>query len=400
MTMTLEALETPKIASAMQVSVAQDNLAKALGTVSRAISGRAAMPILGYVLVTTDGERLRLSATNLETTITTWIPARVLSDGNACLQGAIIRETIGALPSGRDVALNIKGTEVKVECERVSANLKGAQTSEFPAVSLMEVAPAVRLPAGELRRAMDQVVYAAAKDDSRPVLSGVNLRIADGKLRLAAADGFRLSIRTSEMAGVAPDVDVIIPAKALSEVARVLGADDDEVEVLIADNKTLAGFRTHTAHGEVLVTTRLLEGVFPDLERVVPTADSTTVLVDREALQRAVRVASIFARDSADVVLFEIKPGSADGLEPGEMRVSAWSPDHGDNATIVPATVTGNAMDISFNSGFVSEFLGSCKTWQISLKAGGAQAPGLFQAVGDPGIRHVIMPMHNQNRKA
>lgn len=405
MSTTLDILGTPKVESAMQVSVVQDTLAKALGVVSRAIQGRPAMPILGYVLVTTDGERLRLSATNLETTITAWIPARVLTEGTVCLQGSIVRETVGALPSGRDVSIDVKGNEVKVDCERVASNLKGADVAEFPAVALMDVEPALRLPAGELKRAIEQVVYAAAKDESRPVLAGVNLRIGDGKLRLSAADGYRLSIRESELAGPAPDVDVIIPAKAMIEVAKALGADDDQVEVLIAENRTLAGFRMpfdsrQPVYGEVLITTRLLEGTFPDLERVIPTNETTTVLVDRDTLQRAIKVASIFARDSADVVLFDITPGSADGLESGQMNVSAWSPHHGDNATVVPCKVSGEALAISFNAGYVREFLGSLKTVQVSMKFGGQLSSGLFDGgAEDEGIRHVIMPMHNQNRK-
>lgn len=406
MSTTLDVLGQPKVEQEMRVSVVQDTLAKALGVVSRAMTGRPAMPILAYVLVTTDGERLRLSATNLETTITAWIPARVLTEGTTCLQGAIVRETVGALPSGREVSIDVKGNEVKVDCERVEANLKGADVNEFPQVALMDVEPALRLPAGELKRAIEQVVYAAAKDESRPVLAGVNLRIADGKLRLAAADGYRLSIRDSELASPAPDVDVIIPAKAMIEVAKALGADDDQVEVLIADNRTLAGFRMpfdsrQPIHGEVLITTRLLEGTFPDLDRVVPTNETTTVLVDRDTLQRAIKVASIFARDSADVVLFEITPPlDKNGLGPGHVNVSAWSPHHGDNATVVPCQVTGEPLAISFNAGYVREFLASLKTVQVALKFGGPLSSGLFDGGSeDRGIRHVIMPMHNQNRK-
>ena len=126
MTATLDILGTPKTAEAgLRVSVVQDQLARALGIVGRATGNRNTMPILGYVHASTDGERLRLTATNLETSITAWVPARVLSDGVACLQGSVIRETVGALPAGRDVSIEAKATALRVECERVGVNLKG-----------------------------------------------------------------------------------------------------------------------------------------------------------------------------------------------------------------------------------------------------------------------------------
>ena len=393
---TLSVLGTPKASEAgMRVSVVQDQLAKALGIVGRAAGNRNTMPILGYVLASTDGERLRLTATNLETSITAWVPARVLADGVACLQGAVIRETIGALPSGRDVSIEAKGTTLRVECERVGANLKGADPKDFPPVNLFDGQHAVRIPAGDFCRAIEQVAFAAAKDESRPVLSGVNVRIGGGALRLAGADGFRLSIRRDALVGDTEDVDVIVPARAMIEVARACGVDADDVEIMIAGNRTLVGFSVPTSSGRVLITTRLLEGVFPDLDRVVPTTATTTVTLDREALVRAIKVAQIFARDAADCVRFEITAGSDDILQPGNLEVSAASNDHGDNVTNVPCTALGANCVISFNGTFVAEWLASSRSEKITFEVNGTQAPGVFRSVGDDGIVHVIMPMHS-----
>ena len=392
---TLDVLATPKAPEAgMRVSVVQDQLAKALGVVSRAFGNRATMPILGYVLASTDGERLRLTATNLETSITAWVPARVLSDGVACLQGSVIRETVGALPAGRDVSIEAKATALRVECERVGVNLKGADPAEFPSVSLLDGVPAVRLHAGEFRRAIEQVAFAAAKDESRPVLSGVNLRIGGGALRLSAADGFRLSIKTHELA-TTDDVDVIVPARAMLEVARAIGSDEDEVEVMVASNRTQVGFSVPTVSGRVLVTTRLLEGVFPDLDRVVPAEAATTVTIDREALSRAVKVASIFARDSAHNIRLDVTADSEDGLVWGSVTVSGASNDHGDNQTTVPCRVAGADCSVNFSSEFLAEWLASVRSVQVTLALGSAITPGTFRSIEEPGLVHVIMPMHS-----
>lgn len=396
MTATLDILATPKASEAgLRVSVVQDQLARALGIVGRATGNRNTMPILGYVLASTDGERLRLTATNLETSITAWVPARVLSDGVACLQGAVIRETVGALPAGRDVSIEAKATALRVECERVGVNLKGADPAEFPPVSLLDGVPAVRLHAGDFRRAIEQVAFAAAKDESRPVLSGVNLRIGGGALRLSAADGFRLSIRTHALVGDTDDVDVIVPARAMLEVARAIGSDEDEVEVLVASNRTQVGFSVPTLSGRVLVTTRLLEGVFPDLDRVLPKDAATTVTIDREALSRAVKVASIFARDSAHNIRLDVTADSEDGLVPGSVTVSGSSSDHGDNQTTVPCQVSGADCTVNFSSEFLAEFLGSVRSVQVTLALGSAITPGTFRSIEERGLVHVIMPMHS-----
>ena len=393
---TLDVPATPKAPEAgMRVSVVQDQLAKALGVVSRAFGNRATMPILGYVLASTDGERLRLTATNLETSITAWVPARVLSDGVACLQGSVIRETVGALPGGRDVSIEAKGFALRVECERVGANLKGADPADFPPINLFDGDRAVRIPAGDFRRAIEQVAFAAARDESRPVLSGVNVRIGGGALRLSAADGFRLSIRTDALVGDTDNVDVIVPARAMTEVARACGVDADDVEIMIAPNRTQIGFGVPTVSGRVLITTRLLEGVFPDLDRVVPKESTTTVTLDRESLVRAIKVASIFARDAADNVRFEITAGSDDILQPGNLEVSAASNDHGDNITNLPCTALGADCVISFNGTFVAEWLASSRSEKVTLAVNGSQAPGVFRSVGDDAVVHVIMPMHN-----
>lgn len=392
---TLEQLAAPKAPEAgLRVTCLQDHLHRAMGIVTRATGNRHTMPILGYVLATTDGERVRLTATNLDLSVTTWVPGRVRSEGVACLPASLLRETIAALPSGRDVSLDVAGTAVRVECERVGANLKGADPGEFPPVALLDEAPLVRLPAAEFRRAIEQVAFAAAKDDARPVLSGVHLRLGAGGLRLAGADGFRLSILhhvLPDTSTVTGEADVIVPARTVLEVARLLEGYDATVEIGVAPNRTQVGFRVRSPGGEALVTGRLLEGVFPDVERIVPQNATTAVTVGREALAQAIKVASIFARDSAHNVGLEVTLGQDDS---GELTVKASSADTGDNVTRVPCRAVGEGCAVHFSTEFLSDWLGSVKTPQVVLELSGPTSPGLFRGLGAPGVSHVIMPMH------
>jgi DNA polymerase-3 subunit beta len=356
------------------------------------------MPILGNVLIATDGERLRLVATNLELGITTWVPARVLEDGTATVPARLLSEFVNSLPSGRTVLIDggVRGAPLHLECDRIGANVKGVDPEEFPSVATGDDRPAVRIPAREFRSMIDQVAFCAARDESRPVLSGVNVRMEGTVLSLAAADGFRLAIRTAELDhGLPETLDVIIPARALTELGRLLGGDDDEVEVSVASNRTQVLFRVRTSVGETVLVSRLLDGQFPDLQRVVPKTASTEVTVARADLVTAIRVASIFARDSANVVRLELVPGSGDGLEPGSMEVSATAQEIGDNKSQVPAQVGGDDTHISFSSEFLGDVLGVLRTEKVRLKLSGPLSPAVIEGVGADHYTHVIMPMHS-----
>lgn len=383
----------------MRISCVQDQLSRGLAIVGRAVGSRTTMPILGNVLMATDGERLRLVATNLELGITTWIPARVLDEGRASVPARLLSEFVNSLPAGRGVSIDggERGAPLRLECERIGANVKGVDPDEFPPVATGDDRPAVRIPAREFRAMIDQVAFCAARDESRPVLSGVNVRMDGTVLSLAAADGFRLAIRTADLDHGLPEaLDVIIPARALTELGRLLGGDDDEVEVSVTGNRTQVLFRVRTAGGETVLVSRLLEGQFPDLARVVPKTSTTEVTVTRADLATAIKVASIFARDSANVVRLELTPGSGDGsLQPGNMEVSAMAQEVGDNKSQLPAQVTGDGTHISFSSEFLSDVLGVLKSDKVRLKLTGPLSPAIVEGVGLDHYTHVIMPMHS-----
>ncbi len=382
----------------MRISCAQDQFSRGLAIVGRAVGSRTTMPILGNVLIATDGERLRLVATNLEIGITTWVPARVIDAGRAAVPARLLSEFVNSLPGGRDVSVDggDRGSPLRLECERIGANVKGVDPEEFPPVATGDDRPAVRIPAREFRTMIDQVAFCAARDESRPVLSGVNVRMDGTVLSLAAADGFRLAIRTAELDhGLPEPLDIIIPARALTELGRLLGGDDDEVEVSVTGNRTQVLFRVRTSSGETVLVSRLLEGQFPDLQRVVPKTASTEVTVSRADLATAIKVASIFARDSANVVRLDLQPGSSDGLEPGTLEVSATAQEIGDNKSQVRANVSGDETHISFSSEFLADVLGVLKSENVRLKLTGPLSPAVVEGIGVERYTHVIMPMHS-----
>lgn len=241
-----------------------------------------------------------------------------------------------------------------------------------------------------------QVAFSAARDESRPVLTGVNLRLDETKLTMAAADGFRLSLREAELErGLPEKLDVIIPARSLNELARLLGDSDEDVEVTVTPNRTQVLFRVRGEQGEVHLVSRLLEGQFPDLMRVIPKTHTTQALLKRTEFMTATKIAALFARDAARVVRLEITPGAEGGLTPGKVTILAVAAEVGDNRGEVDGAVTGEETFISFDSEYLGEVLGVLGTDEIALEITGPLSPALIRGLGLADFTHVIMPMHS-----
>ena len=381
----------------MRISCAQDHLSRGLAIVGRAVGGRTTLPVLNNVLLASDGERLKLSATNLEIGITTWVAARVDGEGQITVPARLLSEFVNSLPAGGSVELDVndKAHSLHLESGRYTANIKGIDAEEFPPIPTADDRPTIRLRSGLLKEMITQVAFSAARDESRPVLTGVNLRLDEAKLSLAAADGFRLSLREAALEkGLPEKLDIIIPARSLNELARLLADGDDDVEVTVTPNKTQVLFRVRSDQGEVNLVSRLLEGQFPDLMRVIPKTSTTQATIKRTEFVTATRIAALFARDAANVIRLEIAPGAEGGLTPGRIALSATAAEVGDNHGELDATVDGEETYISFSSEYLSDVLSVLDTDEIKLEITGPLSPALVRGLGLAEYTHVIMPMH------
>lgn len=381
----------------MQVEVEQLLLRAALTSALRVAGKNGAMPIIQSVLLTAEGERLRVTSTNLAMGLNTWIPARVLVDGAVCVPAKTITEVVSSL-SGLRVTLEERDGALRVECDRVGVTLKSANVADYPPVfDGGGLDPAVRLSSDTFRAMVDLTAFAAAKDESRPVLSGINVRINGDALTVASADGFRLALRSETLdRAAATPINVIVPASAMSEIARAVV--DDDLDLMVTANGTQIIGRGRGPSGHIAVVSRLLEGQYPDLDRVIPKEHSTEAVVDRVQMLGAIRTAAIFARDNANIVTLKLDAGSDDGLAWGGITVQAEAAEVGDNTSVVPATVTGDSMSITFSAEFLAEVLGALKTEKVRLRMSGPLSPAVIVGVGLDAYTHVIMPMHSNKR--
>ncbi|MCC6627360.1 MAG: DNA polymerase III subunit beta [Chloroflexi bacterium] len=380
----------------MNVSCLQENLQRGLAHVTRAVATKSTLPVLGNILLATDRGQLKLAATNLEIAITCWVGCQIEEEGALTVPARLLADFIGSLPNDR-VSLQVdrRTQALLVRCARAKATIKGIDAEDFPVIPTVEdAAPTARIEPELLREIIGQVVFAAATDDSRPVLTGVQVRIEGNHLTMAAADGFRLSVRAAELAEPAQtDVDIIVPARALSELARTVADQPGPVEITVTGARNQALFRA----GNIDFVSRLIEGAFPDYRKIIPKDYTTRSVLDTQEFLSATKRASYFARDNADIVKLMLTPSEAD-LTPGNLTIAANAAEVGDNASELDAAIEGTAGQIAFNVRYLSDVLTVVKSSQVALETQSASSPGVVRAVGSQDFTHVIMPMHLATR--
>lgn len=374
----------------MKVSCLQENLAKGLSIVGRAVSSRSTLPVLGNVLLATDAGRLKLSATNLEVGITCWIGARVEEEGAITVPARTFIDLVNALPPERvDMELVTRTQTLNLHAGRSEANVKGIDASEFPILPLPEGSGGIAIEPDVLRTAIDQVAFAAATDESRPILTGVLAKFEGAQLTLAAADGFRLSVRALDLPNAVPDpFSIIIPARALTELGRISGEQEKPIVITVTPTRNQVLFQLT----DVVLVSQLIDGNFPDYKQIIPRERTTHTVVDTAAFLKACKTAHIFARDAAYIARLHVKPASE--LAPGQVIVSATSAETGDDVSELDASIEGQEIEIAFNVKYLIDVLSVVGTPQVALDTTTSSSPGVIRPVGDGDFTHVIMPMH------
>ncbi|MBX7213759.1 MAG: DNA polymerase III subunit beta [Thermoflexales bacterium] len=374
----------------MKVSVMQENLAKGLGIVARAVAGnRAPLPVLTHILLATENGRLRIAATNLELAINCWIGAKIESEGAICVPARTFSELVSLLPS--DVAqldLNIRTQSLRVMCGRTDNNIKGIDAQEFPIIPTFTPTNVAYVDPDVLRKMINKVVFAAATDENRPMLTGVLTRIEGQSLTLAASDGFRVSeCRGALKSPVTDPLAILIPAKAVAEVGRLIGDQTEPVAITVTPSGAQALF--HLDHADVIA--QLIDQRFPDYANVIPRAYNTRTVVNTAELLKACKQASVFARDSNNLARIQIEPGE-DGA--GKVKITAQAQETGDNQSELEGIVNGPGVEIGFDARFLVDVASVVDTPQLAIETSAPKAPGVIRPIGDDGFLHVVMPMH------
>src|SRR5579859_2119912 len=375
----------------MKITCKQQDLSRGLSAVSHAVSNRSTLPILSNILLATDQGRLKLSATNLEIGINCWVDAQIQEEGSTTVPAKLLTDLVSRLPQAPvDLSVSDGTNTLNVKGQGSNANIKGMDASEFPLIPSAEGGePPVMLDAVLLKEMISEVAFAAADDDSRPVLTGVLVQVSDERITFAAADAFRLAVRVADLPGDDhPRGDILIPARTLTELARILPGEGP-VEMIVTPNRSQVLF--HTANLDLV--SRLIEGAFPNFRSIIPKESTTHAVVETKELAAAVKSASSFARDSSNIARVKINP-AGEGQESGAITIEATAEDVGDNVSTVNATVDGPELQVIFNVKYLSDVLATIGTPEVVLEATSATKPGVLKPVGAGDCTYVIMPMH------
>jgi DNA polymerase-3 subunit beta len=373
----------------MKFSCLQENLAKGLSVVSRAVASRSTLPVLGNILLATDNARLRLSATNLELGITCWIGAKIEEEGAITLPAKTLVDLVNTLPQEHvHIGLTTRTQTVNLQCGRIRSSIKGIDAQEFPAIPTADLDTALQLNVEDLRDMISAVIFAAATDEARPILTGVLAKIDGGQVTLAASDGFRVAERTAHLSTPAPEpVTAIIPARALAELGRVINAGDP-VYMSLPPGRGQVIFH----HGSVELVSQLIEGSFPAYQNIIPKSYKTRTVLSTEEFRKACKSSDIIAREAAHTTRLKIRPGEE--LTPGHVTISATAAETGDNVAELDATIDGDPVEIAFNVKYLVDVLGVIDTPNVALETSSATSPGVLRPVGRDDYVYVVMPMH------
>jgi len=324
--------------------------------------------------------------------ISYWTGAKVEEEGTIAVPARLLTEFVNSLPNDRiDISLSPRTKTLELKCARFEARISGVDAKDFPPIPKIDEGITTKVEVEALRQGINQVVFAAASEESRPVLTGIDAQFENDSLTLAAADGFRLAVHTLPLATpVSEKTEVIIPARTLAELNRLMADDEETVEITVNPNKSQALSRLKDTE----LVSQLVQGTFPQYTQLIPQSYNTRAVVDVAEFLRATKTASIFARDGSGIVRLVITSGSE--LTPGKLTISARSEEIGDDVGEIDAVVEGEEAKIAFNGKYLVDVLSALRQPQVALETTNPSSPGVIRPVGVDNYIHVVMPMFVQ----
>jgi DNA polymerase-3 subunit beta len=361
----------------MKLQVTQENLNRALNTVAKVANARNQLPILANVLVKTSDNRLSISATNLDIAITQFIGAKVSEEGSITVPARLMQDFIGSLPSGT-ISLDLKDTKLHIKTDQYQSVVNGLLADDFPVMPAIEGGTSWQVPAAELKKALQQVVFAASSDESRPVLTGVLLQTSDGKLRIAATDSYRLAEKT--LGANKNEVNLLIPATAMHDVLRIVGDSADPVTITHNDQQVL--FETE----DVQLITRMVDGKYPDYRKLIPEKFEHTAVLKRAEFINVTKVSSLFARESAGSVTLHLDE------EAQALSIHSIASQLGENTSSANGKITGSG-DITLNSRYLLDGLQALSGGDVEFGFNGKLEPTILRDPKNGDYVHIVMPL-------
>lgn len=364
----------------MKLSCIKENLQESINIVGRIVSPRGTLPVLNNILLQTDLGRVKLSATDLEIGINTWVGAKIDKEGSITIPARLITDFINT-NDDKKINLSLENTTLTLESEKHKAHIKGIEASEFPLIPEVKKGLSIEINAQDLKKSIAEISFAAAIDETRPVLTGILIKIKGKEMKMVATDSYRLAEKTINLgSSQEKNIDLIIPHRTMNELARIIPASEEKIELRIGENQILFNF-TNTQ-----LVSRLIEGNFPDYEQIIPRKSQTKAIINKNNFANAIKMASLFARESANNIRLKIDPK-------GKVEIIAVSQQVGDNISHIEAKATGETVEIAFNSKFILDVLAVIQDEEVILETSDKLSPGMIKPSKDKNYIYIIMPL-------
>lgn len=382
----------------MKLICTQENLRKAIAAAERAVGRQSTLPILGNFLLETENGRLKLSSTNLEIGVIARVGAKIESDGRITIPAKLMSNFISNLPSGDTIVLESEGQSLKISSGGYQVKIKGLDAQEFPLIPQHHGTQFLNIPAQPFRSALAKLLPCVALNEARLELTGVNVIFGEGSMCLAATDSFRLaeeviSLNASNVAEVSasfPQGSCIIPAATLSEVSRVASPETKEIKLAFEENQIF-----FEVDG-VQILSRLVSGKFPDYKQIIPEHFALQATVSKEALSRAVKIATVFTSQTSQELVFRVNP------QESQIVIESRSQEMGENQTVLPADISGDTpLEMVFNPKYILDGINTIATSRIALLANESTTPAALKTVDEESgtivgeYVYIIMPIRN-----
>lgn len=368
----------------MKFSCLQENLNKGLQVVTRAVPAKGSLPILSNVLISTEDGRIKLAATNLETAITTYVNASIEKEGAITVPAKVLKELVSNLhPSTIEIKLD--NDILHIKSERTKSRLNGTEAKDYPELPGMpKKETSIELDPTLFAQAIATVSFAASMDESRPIFTGIYITYNEGKMVLAATDGFRLSEKTIEIQkSKAQKFTALIPSKTLSEVSKVFASSENPIKMILSENENLALFSS----GDTTIATRIIDGQFPDYQKIIPKSSSIKAVFNAEEFLEAVRLTTVFVKEGTNnTIKLRVDP---EGL----LKVSSLNNETGTHESQINAETDGEMLEIAFSSKYLLDFLNNIKGESVEMGANANNTACVFKTDSSKDLTHIIMPI-------
>lgn len=361
----------------MKLQVTQENLNRALNAVARVANSRGTLPILANVLIKTSSNRLSISATNLDIAITHYIGAKVSEEGSITVPARLMQDFVSSLPNDV-IELDLQETKLHVSTQQYNSVVNGIVADDFPVMPAIKEGTTWNISGSVFKKGLQQVVFAASNDETRPVLTGVLLKTQKGNLYMAATDSYRLAEKN--LGKNTQEIQLLIPASAMQDLLRVLGDKEEDIQITHDEQQVLFTV------GDVELVTRLVDGKYPDYHKLIPEKFETSATLKRSDLVNVTKVSSLFARESAGSVTIELDESTK------KLSIRSVASQLGENTATAEATISGSG-SITLNSRYLLDALGVFSGDEITFGFNGKLEPTLLTDPKNKDYKHIIMPL-------